>query len=437
MKIQKLLPACKDYVWGGEKLKDDYGKKTKCTPCAESWELSFHKDGMSKINRKKTLLEVVTGEELGENTQAFSTFPVLTKFIDAAQDLSIQVHPSDGYAMQHEGGWGKTEMWYIVQAEKNAGIYLGFNRDVSREELETAIRENRLTQLLKFHKVKAGESYFIPAGTIHAIGKGCLVYEIQQNSNLTYRVYDYGRTSRDGKPRELHVEKALDVTCLHYNERARLGEEVWELYAKHILEEAVRKKPQEDDLLGCCKYFSVRKITNKVQALTADEKSFQCITCVQGRGKVAGKAVSAGDTLFVPAGYGSYALKGEMQLILTEIRKYSIRLDYVGWEATGVVLDDIGRVITQQIIYTPYEKGIGRAALNAEKLCKVLAESVHMTIEEMDKISIRVLEENDEGEYKVPPAMEIGMTYFALLEETQSLLGRRVLLENPRKQENK
>ena len=199
MEISKLYPEYKDYLWGGEKLKTKYGKQTDKTPCAESWELSFHKDGLTRLSNGKTLAETATETDLGTNCKKFPFFPVLIKFIDAKQDLSVQVHPSDEYALKHENSFGKTEMWYIVEAEKGAGIYLGFNRDVTQEEYETAIKENRLTELLNFYDVKAGECYFIPSGTIHAIGKGCLICEIQQNSNLTYRVYDYGRKDKDGK----------------------------------------------------------------------------------------------------------------------------------------------------------------------------------------------------------------------------------------------
>ena len=214
MRIEKLFPACKDYLWGGNKLKENYGKQTDLTPCAESWELSFHKDGQTLLVDGTKLSDKVTAIELGENVTEFSFFPVLIKFIDAAQNLSVQVHPSDEYALKHEDSLGKTEMWYIVEAEEGAGLYLGFNQNVTKEEYEKAIQENRLTDYLNFYKVQAGESYFIPSGTIHAIAKGCLICEIQQNSNVTYRVYDYGRKDKNGKERELHVDKALKVTNL-------------------------------------------------------------------------------------------------------------------------------------------------------------------------------------------------------------------------------
>ena len=214
MKIVKLYPECKGNIWGGVKLKEKYGKQTDKSPVAESWELSFHKDGPTRLADGRTLQEVVAKEELGKNCEGFPFFPMLVKLIDAKQDLSVQVHPSDKYALENENSFGKTEMWYVVEAEAGAGIYLGFKKDTAREEYEAAIKNNTLTELLNFFEVKAGDCYFIPSGTIHAIGTGCLICEIQQNSNLTYRVYDYGRKDKDGKERELHVDKALKVTNL-------------------------------------------------------------------------------------------------------------------------------------------------------------------------------------------------------------------------------
>ena len=239
MEILKLVPECKDNIWGGVKLKEKYGKQTDKDPVAESWELSFHKDGPTRLANGKTLQEEVTAKELGRNCDGFPFFPMLVKLIDAKQDLSVQVHPSDAYALEHENSFGKTEMWYIVEAEKGAGIYLGFKKDVTQEEYETAIKENTLTDLLNFFEVKAGDCYFIPSGTIHAIATGCLICEIQQNSNLTYRVYDYGRRDKNGNLRELHVEKALKVTDLQKYEYTPLN-----------------LKTAQGELLGLSRYFT-------------------------------------------------------------------------------------------------------------------------------------------------------------------------------------
>ena len=297
MRIFKLYPECKDYLWGGEKLKAKYGKQTNKTPCAESWELSFHKDGLTRLANGKTLMESVTETDLGTNCKKFPFFPVLIKFIDAKQNLSVQVHPSDEYALKDENSFGKTEMWYIVEAEQGAGIYLGFNRNVTKEEYETAIKEKRLTELLNFYEVKAGECYFIPSGTIHAIGKGCLICEIQQNSNLTYRVYDYGRKDKNGNERELHIDKALKVTNVNKFEPIIFT-----------------------DCLGKCEYFTVEKHEiNGEKEITANETSFQCITCVKGSGFIDQQAFVQGDSYFIPAGFGVYELNGVCEVILTKI----------------------------------------------------------------------------------------------------------------------
>ena len=297
MKIEKLYPECKDYIWGGTKLKTNYGKQTDKTPCAESWELSFHKDGLTCLEDGRTLAEIVTKKGLGENVIDFPFFPVLIKFIDAKDNLSVQVHPSDEYALKNENSFGKTEMWYIVEAEQGAGIYLGFNRDVTKEEYETTIKEKRLTELLNFYEVKAGECYFIPSGTIHAIGKGCLICEIQQNSNLTYRVYDYGRKDKNGNERELHIDKALKVTNLNKFEPITF-----------------------EDCLGKCEYFTVQKYEiNGEKKFSTDEKSFQCITCVKGNGFIDDMEISQGDSYFVPANYGKYVIIGNVDIIVTKI----------------------------------------------------------------------------------------------------------------------
>ena len=299
MEIVKLYPECKDYVWGGNKLKTEYGKITDKTPCAESWELSFHKDGLTCLSNGKTLKESVTEKELGKNLKDFPFFPVLNKFIDAKENLSVQVHPSDAYALKNENSYGKTEMWYIVEAEEGAGIYLGFNRNVTKEEFENAIKENTLTDLLNFYKVKKGEAYFIPSGTIHAIGKGCLIYEIQQNSNLTYRVYDYGRKDKNGKERELHVDKALKVTSL---------EKFTPITFK--------------DCLGKSEYFTVTKIDlDGEKDMFNDGNSYALITCVDGNAKIDGKEINKGDSYFIPANYGKYLLSGKAELILTKTEK--------------------------------------------------------------------------------------------------------------------
>ncbi len=296
MRIEKLTPAFKDYVWGGNKLKVKYGKKTDISPCAESWELSAHEDGLSTVSDGRTLLEAFIDEELGTDLKKFDRFPMLIKFIDAAQDLSVQVHPSDAYALKNENSLGKTELWYVVEADEGAGLYVGFKRDVTKDELVNAIQKNELCSLLNFFEVKAGESYFIPAGTVHAIGKGCLICEIQQNSNITYRVYDHGRVGKDGKPRELHIDKALDVSDLH----------------------ACCRPQFEDGVIGECEYFrSFRTDVRDKGEIKLSKESFRAVCCVSGEGKLADKPIRAGDSFFVSACDDVLPLEGNMTLIVS------------------------------------------------------------------------------------------------------------------------
>ncbi len=302
MEIEKLYPETKDFIWGGNKLKE-YGKKTDKACIAESWELSFHPAGPSRLADGRTLAEVAKKSDWGENAAKFPFFPVLIKLIDSADNLSVQVHPSDEYALKNEGQFGKTEMWYIVEAEEGAGIYLGFRRDVTAEEFGKAIEDNTVLELLNFFPVKKGEHYFIAAGTVHAIGKGCLIAEIQQNSNLTYRVYDYNRKDASGKGRELHIEKAKRVANLHRFENCPYSEAY-----------------NGGTRIGKCAYFTVTKyVLTGEKKLSADRKSFNAVTFVSGQGTIAGREARKGDTFFVPAGYGEYTVNGNAEILVTEV----------------------------------------------------------------------------------------------------------------------
>ncbi len=206
-----LKPVIKDYLWGGRRLIEDFGFETEKDSAAEGWMLSSHKDGTNTV-----LNGALAGKSFDEALKAFGskdeTFPLLIKLIDAKDKLSVQVHPEDSYHKAAEGESGKTEMWYIVDCKETAQIVYGFKYDISKEEFEKRITENTLDEVMNYVPVKKGDLFFIPAGTLHSIGGGILIAEIQQNSNVTYRVSDYGRLGADGKPRELHVKKALDVT---------------------------------------------------------------------------------------------------------------------------------------------------------------------------------------------------------------------------------
>ena len=296
MKICKTIPAFKDYIWGGSKLKTEFHKETALDRVAESWELAAHKDGTSGFAGEDFDLSALFNDHrelLGTNAMKFERFPMIIKLIDAKSNLSVQVHPSDEYALANENSYGKTEMWYVVEAEEGAGLYVGFDRDVTEDEFRTLIAENRLQEVLHFLPVKQGEWYFIEAGTVHAIGKGVVIAEVQQNSNLTYRLYDYGRVGADGKPRELHVEKGVKVSKL---------------------------SAYTPDKRTSCEYFSCESIAlSGEKTFVADEKSFVAFVVLDGFFTVEGKKYLKGDTVFVPACYGAFTLCGEAKLVSVRI----------------------------------------------------------------------------------------------------------------------
>ena len=226
----KLKSVYQEYIWGGSKIHELLHKDTGTLPrVAESWEVSTHPAGKSIVEngafRGKTLNEYfdqigwgTAGRYAARNHQ----LPILIKYIDAKENLSIQVHPNDKYARKHEGDNGKNEMWFVLAADERAFIYLGFSRDVTKEEVRRRVADNTLEEVLNRVEVRPNEAFYIPAGTVHAIGAGCLICEVQQTSNVTYRIYDYGRTDENGKPRELHVKKALDVLDYRRTEIADL-----------------------------------------------------------------------------------------------------------------------------------------------------------------------------------------------------------------------
>ena len=321
MKAIKLNPAFKDYLWGGTKLRDEYGKKCDLDKVAESWELSCHKDGCSVVADGEyaglTLpqyIEKAGKAVLGTDCEKFEYFPILIKLIDAKQNLSVQVHPDNDYAMRVEGEYGKTEMWYVVDCEPGAGLLYGFKREISKEEFRRRIEDNTLLEVTNRVEVHPGDVFFIEAGTLHAIGEGILIAEIQQNSNTTYRVYDYGRVGADGKPRQLHIEKAIDVTRLAPATRP-CGRP--------------QAKPEAFDggsvlPLASCDYFTVKEMeVTSHAALMADEKSFHSLLLLDGSLTLSmgGEKLEMkkGDSVFVPAGSGDYTLTGKGRLILTTV----------------------------------------------------------------------------------------------------------------------
>lgn len=309
--IIKLAPAFKDYLWGGTKLRDLYKKQCDYDVVAESWELSAHPAGNCIVasGRHKGLsfsqyLKTVGRSVIG--WKWLQDFPLLIKFIDAKDNLSVQIHPDDDYALENENEYGKNEMWYVIDSEPGAGLYVGFNRDVSRSEVEERINNNSILDVLNFYPTKPGDVFFIPAGTVHAIGAGNLIYEIQQSSNCTYRLYDYDRRDKFGNTRELHLQKALDV--MNYKKFEHID------YAN-------------DKENISCKYFEVKvlNVEGKLE-FALSSYSFYVATCIKGNGvfNVVSTSnvsinINEGETVFVPATNGTMILEGNMNIILSHV----------------------------------------------------------------------------------------------------------------------
>lgn len=316
----KLIPPLKDYIWGGTKLKTQWGKQTELEKVAESWELSCHKDGNSIIgngeHKGKTLSEYIDSDRhsiLGTNCASFESFPVLVKLIDAKDNLSVQVHPNNEYAQRVEGEYGKTEMWYVVDCEKGASLLYGFKHNITKKEFAKRIEENTLLEVCNRVEVAKGDVLYIDAGTLHAIGSGVLIAEIQQNSNTTYRIYDYARKGADGKGRELHVEKALDVTKLEPPTKAIRPQG-----------EPVQKQGYVQTLLATSEYFTAKKLEIETEAkLLVDEKTFQALLSLDGdimlESQSGGLLIKKGESVFLPASYGEYKLVGKGEVMITTV----------------------------------------------------------------------------------------------------------------------
>lgn len=295
MKARKLTSFLSERIWGGARL-SQYGKPVRDEGIGESWELSFIRGCESTVDGR-AVSEVFPKEAWGTRGAAFENFPVLTKFIDAKDNLSVQVHPDDSYALREEGSYGKTEMWIVLEAEPHAGLYLGFREDITEDEVRRYAADGTLENYLSFREVTPGDVYFIPAGTVHAIGQGVLLYEIQQSSDLTYRLYDYHRRDAKGNLRELHVDKALRVSDLCP-------------YTPPIFQNA------DPSVIGECDYFTTRicKVSCAEKTFFVDESSFLMLTVLNGEGEIDGQKAAKGDTFLVAAAEGEIRASGDMTL---------------------------------------------------------------------------------------------------------------------------
>jgi len=305
----KFRPIYKERIWGGDKLPALLNKNYSIAHCGESWEISgvqddvsVVSDGFLKGNSLEELIEVYMGEMVGEKIydQFGTEFPLLIKYIDANDRLSIQVHPDDELSKERHGAFGKTEMWYVVQADEGSELISGFNRTIDRDSYLIALQNNKLENLLQFDPVKAGDVFFIPAGRVHGIGKGIVVAEIQQTSDVTYRIFDFNRVDDKGNPRELHTELALDAINFKHHEIS---------YA------AWQPKLNEPVELVKCTYFTTNllELNGEIERDFSKTDSFVIYLCFEGSYTIQWESESVtvykGETLLVPASIENFTLK--------------------------------------------------------------------------------------------------------------------------------
>lgn len=314
-----LTPAAKDYLWGGSRLNDDFNLGILITPFAEAWVCSTHPDGTCTTSFGQPLSTVLKENPELLGTHALQTtggkpeLPILIKLIDAKSDLSVQVHPDDEYARKYEGQWGKTEMWYVLGARPGSELVYGFNRDVSADQVREAVENGTIGTLLNHVPVHKNDLFMVSPGTVHAIGAGCLVAEIQQSSNLTYRFYDYDRVDKRGQKRELHIDKALEVVKLKSSAVPRQPLRV------------LKYRPgYASELLTRCRYFQVERMlldtqNRKMAGFQTGSNSFHALLCVDGCGVLFGEGIMLnffkGDCIFVPADSIAMKLHGKAQLL--------------------------------------------------------------------------------------------------------------------------
>lgn len=317
-----LAPAAKDYLWGGSRLNDDFNLNLPCSPLAEAWVCSTHPDGPSSVSALScTLSEVLAAHPEYLGTHPLQTMggkaelPILIKLIDAKKDLSVQVHPDDEYALAHENGsLGKTEMWYVLDSKPGAELIYGFKQDVEASTVRSAVETGTVTSLLNHVPVYKDDLFYIESGTVHAIGAGILLAEIQQSSNLTYRLYDYDRVDKDGHKRPLHIERALDVMKMNSSATPRQPMRVLKY-----------KNGAASELLTRCKYFQVERmllnteVNRQMADFHTDSNSFHALLITEGCGVMLGDGVDLpffkGDCIFVPAESEHLKLHGKAQIL--------------------------------------------------------------------------------------------------------------------------
>lgn len=324
-----LKPIAKDYLWGGLRLKDDFGLELNSDPFAEAWVCSTHPDGESVNSMGETLSSVLEKHPEYLGTHALSItgekpeLPILIKLIDAKNDLSVQVHPDDEYAnVKENGSLGKTEFWYVVDSKPDSSLVYGFNSDVTANQVRTSIKNGSIGRYLNYVPVHKNDVFMINPGTVHAIGSGVLIAEIQENSNITYRLYDYDRIDKNGQARPLHIEKALDVLSMRSS-----------LVPRQPMRVLKYRNGCATELLGRCKYFQVERmlLNTETQRKLVDYKtgksSFHALLVLDGCGSISGGTdvglgsdslmlnIFKGDCVFVPASSIPLKLHGRAQIL--------------------------------------------------------------------------------------------------------------------------
>ena len=311
----KFHPILKEKIWGGNKLKTILNKLTETENVGESWEISTVGDDVSIVYNGEfagrtlnDLIKEYKGELLGKKIykEFGDQFPLLIKFIDAKEDLSVQLHPDDELAKKRHNSFGKTEMWYVVQSDPDAKLIVGFNKDTTKEEYEDFLRKKEITKLLNFEKISKGDSYFIKAGRIHAIGAGSLIAEIQQTSDITYRVYDWDRKDSEGNERELHTDLALEALDFKAD-------------ASFKLEYNEDNNKVNNLISGTYFTTSVIEVEDSFQRDYKDLDSFKILMCVEGNGTINTQghslSVSLGETILIPAVVKDVLIKSTTQTI--------------------------------------------------------------------------------------------------------------------------
>ncbi|MFI3163869.1 MAG: type I phosphomannose isomerase catalytic subunit [Bacillota bacterium] len=316
MKISKLKPSIVQYQWGGDKLHSEFGKE-QLERAGESWEVSFDEEYPCFVDsgedKGKTLTSVITKEDIGKNSAEMPFFPLLIKFIDANRSLAIQVHPSDEYALANENQYGKTEMWYVLSAEPDAIVYYGLKDKITKQQLMDSMVDGTICDYLNTVPAKVGDVFFVASGTIHAIGKGITVYEVQQNSTITYRMFNYNRVDNFGHTMELNLERAADVSTLEKMVHVSGSQN-----EKIIVDDGVNY--YKNTMLGSCKYFHTEKFDIKGDIkIKKDQNTFMALSVVEGCGNIDDLQVAKGDTIFVPAGEGDFIISGDIAIVMSKV----------------------------------------------------------------------------------------------------------------------